>query len=138
MDKERILSKFKELEEYLEELEQIKPTDFEEYVNSIEKKRACERLVHVSIECTIDICNIIISELKAGIPIDEENTFEKLENRKVISKGMKDMLIEMKGMRNVLVHKYGEVKDEIIFEVISDKLQDFDKFKEEILKFLKK
>ena len=43
----------------------------------------------------------------------------------------------MKGVRNILVHKYGTVKDEIIFEIVSEKLGDFEKFKEEIINFLK-
>ena len=137
MDEERIISKFKEIEEYLEELDSIKPSNLEEYENSIEKKRACERLVQISIECVIDICNIIISESKFGIPIDEEDVFITLESKKVVSKEMKQILIEMKGMRNALVHKYGKVDNEQVFNAITDKLEDFEKFKSEILKFLK-
>ena len=136
MDKERILSKIDELNSYLDELDETKPQDFEEYKNSIEKKRACERLLQISIETLIDICNIIISSLKLGLPSDEEDMFKKLEKKKIISKEMTNMLINMKGFRNILVHKYGAVNDELVFEMLSERLGDFDKFKEEILKKL--
>jgi len=43
LDRDRILSKLDELDSYLTELEDIMPKDYEEYVNSIEKKRSCER-----------------------------------------------------------------------------------------------
>ena len=43
----------------------------------------------------------------------------------------------MKGFRNILVHKYGEVDDEISYENL-EKLSDFDLFKEEVIFFLKK
>ena len=138
MDKERILSKFDETEGYLEELEKIKPADYEEYIGSIEKKRACERLLQISIESVIDICNLIVSGLSLGLPSDEEDMFKKLESKKIIRKDMRNILSGMKGMRNILVQKYGTVNDELVFEAISEKLGDFDKFKSEILSLFKK
>ena len=39
----------------------------------------------------------------------------------------------MKGFRNILVHKYGVVDDELVFEMLKEKLSDFDMFKQEIL-----
>ena len=39
----------------------------------------------------------------------------------------------MKGFRNILVHKYGVVDDELVFEMLKEKLSDFDIFKHEIL-----
>jgi len=138
MDEKRILSKFKELENYLDELENIKPIDYEVYEKSIKDRRACERLLQISIESILDICNIIISGLKTGIPSDEDEVFDKLHSKKVISSEIKLILKEMKGFRNILVHKYGIVDNEKVFEIFSDRLTDFEKFKEEILKFLKK
>jgi len=137
MDKKRMLSKIDEMNSYLEELENIKPLSFEEYKNSIEKKRACERLLQISIETALDICNIIISDLKLGLPSTEEEIFQKLERKKIISPKMAKVLNNMKGFRNILVHKYGIVNDELVFENLSEKLEDFEKFKEEILKFIK-
>jgi len=137
MDENKILVKIDELDGYLEELEQIKPTSPEEYENSIEKRRACERLLQVSIECVIDVCNILVSGLKLGIPDDEDALFDKLEKKKIISKKASTILREMKGFRNILVHKYGTVDDELVFENLS-KLNDFETFKEEVLAFLRK
>ncbi|MBS3079149.1 DUF86 domain-containing protein [Candidatus Pacearchaeota archaeon] len=138
MDQERILSKIDELDNYLEELKNIKPNEFEEYENSIEKKRACERLLHLSIENALDICNLLVSEFRVGIPSDEDDIFTKLEQKKIISKEMKNILIQMKGLRNRLVHRYGEIDNEKIFDIISNNLDDFEKFKEEIIKKINK
>jgi len=38
LDEKRILSKIDELDSYLKELEEIMPKNYEEYVNSIEKR----------------------------------------------------------------------------------------------------
>ena len=138
MDEERILAKIDEMDRYLEKLEKLVPNDLDEYKRLVSDKLACERLLHLSIEYVIDVCNIITSNLKLGLPSDEEDMLVKLEKKGVIEKEMKNILIGMKGMRNILVHKYGEVKDELVFEALSERLEDFEKFKEEVLRFLKK
>ena len=136
MDKERILSKIDDIDGYLNELEGIIPKNFEEYKRSIRDKRACERLLQISIEDVIDICNLVLSGLKLGLPSDEDDIFKKLESKKIISNKMAETLKEMKGFRNILVHKYGTLKDELVFEMLSERLEDLEKFKKEILKNL--
>jgi uncharacterized protein YutE (UPF0331/DUF86 family) len=44
----------------------------------------------------------------------------------------------MKGMRNILVHEYGRIDDELVFETVRDRLGDFGAFKREILDFLRR
>lgn len=138
LDKQRIFSKIDEMENYLSELGEIDLVDFEDYSKSVEKKRASERLLQITVEAVLDVCNLIVSGLKLGIPSDEEEVFEKLEKRKIISKKVKNILNDMKGFRNILVHKYGTLDDEIVFEILNERLEDFERFKKEILGFLKK
>ena len=138
LDKERILSKISELKGYLEKLKTIVPASFQEYQESEVERRACERLLQISIECVLDICDIIFSGLKLGVPSSEEDVIEKLRRAKVISEGMSKKLKGMKGMRNVLVHRYPYIDDEKVFEVLTEELDDFYAFIDEILKFLKK
>jgi len=49
VDRERVLAKIDQLNRYLNELRQILPNNFEDY-RKIEKRRACERLLQVSIQ----------------------------------------------------------------------------------------
>lgn len=72
------------------------------------------------------------------LPGDEDDLFEKLAGRGVISNAMADSLRRMKGLRNLLVHEYGRINDQIVFETIRQRLGDFDTFKREILAFLRK
>jgi len=137
LDKNRILSKLDELDSYLSELESVMPKSYGEYVGSIEKKRSCERLMHILIECVIDICALIVKGLRLGLPAEEEDLFEKLEKEKIISKEMKEKLISMRGFRNVLVHRYAEVDDELVFENLGN-INDFEEFRKEIVSFLRK
>jgi len=136
LDENRILSKLDELNSYLVELEEVMPKNYEGYVNSIEKKRSCERLLHISVECVIDVCSLMVKGLRLGLPSGEEDLFERLERKKIISGRMKEKLKLMRGFRNVLVHRYGEVDDELVFENLKS-IEDFKDFSKEITSFLK-
>jgi uncharacterized protein YutE (UPF0331/DUF86 family) len=136
VDEERILTKIAELRGYLEKLKEITPKTFEEYEESEIVRRACERLLHISIECVLDVCDIIFSQLKLGIPAAEEDIIESLRREKVITKKTTQKLKGMKGVRNILVHRYPYVDDERVFQSLKNELEDFDTFIHEILKFL--
>ena len=51
---------------------------------------------------------------------------------------MLETLKKMKGFRNILVHRYAEVDDELVFEFLRNDIKDFELFKKEVLAFLKK
>src|SRR3990172_10540995 len=108
LDRERILGKLDELDGYARELQTIAPKTFEEF-RQIEKKRACERLLQISVEVIIDICHLFVTGLRLGLPAEEDDIFEKLGRDGIISGSLKETLKEMKGFRNILVHEYGEV-----------------------------
>ncbi len=134
MDRERVLSKLGVLDNYLEELNAIKPDAFEEYAGDIEKKMACERLLHLAIETTIDVCYQLVKELKLGLPASDESVIQKLSV--AFSPGLVEKLKGMKRLRNVLVHRYDEIMDEKVFRIIENDLNDFMAFKTETLKLL--
>ena len=135
IDRERTLAKLDELDGYLGELRSVVPITFHEY-QTVEKRRACERLLQVSIEVAVDVCSLLVAGLRLGLPGEENDLFEKLADRGVISRPMADLLRRMKGMRNILVHEYGRVHDDLIFETVAHRLGDFDEFRREILAFL--
>lgn len=136
VDRDRILAKLDGLNGTLDELRSVVPSSFEEFL-AIEKRRSCERLLQVSIEAVIDICALLVSGLRLGLPGDEDDLFEKLVDRGVLSRSMADVLRRMKGMRNVLVHEYGRVDNALVFESATERLGDFDAFIREVLEFLR-
>lgn len=137
VDRERVLARLDELDGYLRELRHVVPVSVEGY-GKIETKRACERLLQISIEAVIDICGIMVAGLRLGLPAEEDDLFEKLEAAGVLSKETREVLRAMKGLRNILVHEYGRVDDQIVYGVLTERLEDFAAFKVEILQALEK
>ncbi|MGQ0811994.1 MAG: type VII toxin-antitoxin system HepT family RNase toxin [Nitrospiraceae bacterium] len=137
LDRERILAKLDQLESDLGELRQIIPESFAEYMGKLEKRRACERVLQISIECMIDICGLIVAGLRLGLPAEEEDVFEKLEQAKLMSPAMLMTLRSMRGFRNILVHEYGGIDNSIVFKIATTKLQDLSTFQSEVLRVLR-
>ncbi len=135
LDRERILSRVADLDGYLGELGSIRPADFKEF-SKTERKRACERLLQISIECVIDLCQLFVAGLKLGLPAEEDDLFEKLARAGVVSEELRVTLRRMKGFRNILVHEYGDVDDELVFDFILNRTSDFSAFRVEILRAL--
>lgn len=136
VDRNRILSRLDELEGYLGELRSVAPGRIAEY-RRVEKRRSCERLLQASVEAAIDVCALLVSGLRLGLPAEENDLFDKLAGRGVLSSPMADLLRRMRGLRNILVHEYGRVDDAIIFDAVRHRLGDFDAFRREILAFLR-
>jgi uncharacterized protein YutE (UPF0331/DUF86 family) len=81
---------------------------------------------------------LLVAGLRLGLPGDEDDLFEKLAQQAVISQPVASTLKRMKGLRNLLVHEYSRINDEIVFDTVRQRLGDFDVFKREILSYLRK
>jgi uncharacterized protein YutE (UPF0331/DUF86 family) len=114
------------------------PEDFESFSRMGLAKEGIYKKIEFAIESIIDICNIIHSDLDLGIPESEDDIIEHLEKNKIFNKKIIDLIKEMKGFRNILVHKYDEINDEKAFENIKEGLKDFELMIKEIEGFLKK
>jgi uncharacterized protein YutE (UPF0331/DUF86 family) len=135
VDRDRILAKLDEMDGYLRELESVVPPNLDAY-RTVEKRRSCERLLQMSAESVLDICHLLVSGRRLGLPGAEDDVLDKLEASGVFSAPMVATLRRMKGCRNILVHEYGHVLDEIVFETVSSKRGDFADFRREVLQAL--
>ena len=91
--------------------------------------------VEFCIQNVLDICAVINSDLKLGVPSSEEEVVEHLVENRILSSEMGKIVKEMKGFRNFLVHRYGKIDDEIAYENIVKGLENFYKFIYEIREF---
>ena len=130
----RILSLLDQLNSYVSELKAHLPASLKEYKTNIEKQRFVERTLQLAIEVCIDVSQHILKDMKLGLPDEEENLFDKLQNAEVISEEMSNKLKEMKKFRNVLIHRYTKLDNALIFHNAKENSQDFLDFKKEILK----
>jgi len=136
--REIIKHKIKDILDNLDIIKENLPESFEDFKKLGLIKDGIYKKVEFIIENVIDICSIINSDLNIGIPSSEEDIINNLTSKKILRKKLAGKIKEMKGFRNILVHRYGKIDDEIAFESIQQGLKDFHLFIEEIEKFLSK
>lgn len=83
-------------------------------------QRACEAVV--------DIAMYIVSNKKLGVPQTKREAFEKLENNNLITKEMSKKMKAMVGFRNIAIHDYKEIDEDILQDVIENHLDDLKEF----------
>lgn len=134
----RINDKIKGVENYLSELLEIMPRDFQEY-KDIKTKAACERYFELIIGGIVDLSFLVIKEKGLKIPEEDKQAFEILADENIITEQLSEKLKEAKGMRNLIAHEYGGIDDELVFESITQELEkDVSEFIELIKKFIKR
>jgi uncharacterized protein YutE (UPF0331/DUF86 family) len=131
-----IKTKLREMEESLRLVEENLPEDAETFVGLGLLKDGIYKRVEFCIQSALDVCSVMNSDLRLGVPSSEDDIVENLVKGEIISTGLGERLKRMKGFRNVLVHRYGKIDDRIAFECIVEGLGDFRSFSREIEKAL--
>lgn len=136
--KEEIKQKLREIDDSVNIVQENLPSIFKNFLALGLVKDGIYKRIEFAIENVIDVCSILNADLSLGVPADDDDIIEKLEVNKVLSEELIKKIRNMKGFRNILVHRYGRVQDELAFDILHNNLSDFHIFKKEILKILKK
>lgn len=135
---EIILRKTQKLKEYTNELRQAKDITWEKYQKDIRDRAFVERYIHIAIQTVFDIANHIISYEEWKEPDTFRETFSILASHGVLPDEKVTDYQNMASFRNMLVHHYESVEDEVVFGIFKNRLGDFDLFRKFILDYLKK
>ena len=135
---EKISHKLKQIDEFLELLNQIGSTKEDQFVNDKILIGSAKYYLQVSIEACLDVANHIIASERLRAPKDYADSFSVLNETGFISTELCRKLRQMAKFRNRLVHLYSEIDNNYIYGFIRNDLNDFLLFKKAITKRLKR
>lgn len=127
-----IINKYESIQKCIKRIE-------EEYEGNIENLYDYRRLdpivlnIQRACEIAIDIAMYIISNRKLGVPQTKKEAFIKLEENNLISKEISINMQKMVGFRNIAIHDYKQIDEEILADVIENHLIDLINFAKQIL-----
>jgi len=133
-----IMRKLSKLREYVGELRQAKDITWERYQKNIRDRAFVERYIHIAIQTVFDIANHMISYQEWKEPETYRETFGILTSHNVLPHEKAADFENMASFRNMLVHHYDKVEDEVVYGIFKNRLGDFDLFGKSILEYLKK
>ncbi len=140
LTKRKILRKLELLDEYLRKLfllrERVK--NKKDFFSNFEIQAAVERYLQLGCQVIIDTMDLVIIEENLEKPDSRMEEISLLYNSGIISEKMAQKLEDIVKFRNILVHEYGEIDKKKVYKNFLSKMEDFEEFKKEILRWLKK
>lgn len=123
----------RKLDEYLRVLRQLQAVALDDYLDDDSIQTIVERKLQLAIQVCMDIGGYLIGQLGLAAPDEPENVFAVLGRADVISEPLAGRMVGMVRFRNILVHDYLDIDDEIVYVNLTEKLDDFDQFSREIV-----
>jgi len=128
VDKEVVSRKLSQLRYYVDELRRADDIDWVKYRSELRARAFVERFIHLAIEEVIDVANHFVSFYQWREPTSFRDLFSILEEHGIIPKDQLLTFQNMASFRNMLVHRYESIDDELVFGIFKKHLDDFDLF----------
>ena len=136
VDKERFAKYIQELDGYLQHLDELKRYPMEEFLSDWRIYGLADRQLHLALETFLTLGEMIISEFGFHKPDTYADIPRILFENKVISKLLKDQLVDLARFRNVLVHDYLYLNHEKVYEHLQKDSKIIKEFIEAVKKFV--
>ena len=87
-----------------------------------------EHTLQLAIQAALDVASHIVSDLRLGEPATNRALFDLLVKAGWVSRELGEILADLTGFRNVLVHGYTEVNLGIVLDVLVNRLGNLEPF----------
>jgi uncharacterized protein YutE (UPF0331/DUF86 family) len=126
LNKEVLRMRISYIEDSLRSLERFKGVPFNEFHSNPDNFRITFYDLHRALEAIMDIGSHILSRIPGARPSSYKDIPRLLERHKIIPNDFAtNQLTKMAGYRNRMVHFYGEITEQEIYNIIQEELQDF-------------
>lgn len=122
-----LLNKYESIERCINRIKEEydnNPENLEDYRKMdaiiLNLQRACEMAT--------DVAMYVVSNRKLGLPQTKKEAFEKLFDNKLITEEMCNNMKGMVGFRNIAIHEYKQIDENIVKDVIETHLYDLKEF----------
>ncbi|MBU4372396.1 MAG: DUF86 domain-containing protein [Syntrophaceae bacterium] len=133
----RILDLIRLIENYLSELRPFASMTKEAFLSDKKNPPFVESYLRRSLEAVFDIGRHVLAKTYGSRGIEYKAIAMELGEKAVITTELADLLVEMAGYRNRMVHFYREVTPDELYDIITHNLHDFDRFIREIVLFIR-
>lgn len=128
-----IINKYETIEKCLKRINE----EYEDNPDNLSDYRRMDCIVlnlQRACEAVSDLAMYVVTSRKLGIPQTKREAFEKLKDNNIIDEQMCTNMKNMVGFRNIAVHDYKEISEEILQNIIEEHLQELLRFAKNILK----
>lgn len=137
IDHQSISARLEKLKEYVNYLKSYQKNSLSQIKKDYTLQGAICRYFQLSVECVIDIAELIISSLGLRKPATGFEAIEILGENNIIPSQFSDKFAPIVGFRNILVHDYLKIDLDKVYQHLKEDLKDLNLFAKLISNFLK-
>jgi len=135
---ELVTNKLADILKYLAELDAVLVHDTHEIIHTPTLLHTLERLFQLIVDGSVGINTHIIAD--SGFPMPDENrsTFTVLAEHGVLPGEFTLRITPSVGLRNLIVHKYGDVRLADMVDLVRKEIVDYREYVEHIREYLRR
>lgn len=128
-----VVNKFETIEKCIRRIQE----EYEGNPKNLEDYRKVDMIVlnlQRACEACQDLAMHVVSNRRLGLPQNKRDAFKILEKNKMIDSEVSENMQNMVGFRNIAVHDYKEIDEDILQEIIENNLTDLIEFARTIVR----
>lgn len=135
MDKEVVENKLESLRRCVARVELKTPPSVSVLMDDLDAQDIIVLNLERAVQTCVDIGLHIIADTEASVPDSMAETFRTLGRLNVLTADVAEHLAKAVGFRNTAVHAYQEIDWEIVYSIITKRMDDFRAFARQVWVF---
>jgi uncharacterized protein YutE (UPF0331/DUF86 family) len=136
LDRDLLRRKLADLATYVSQASEYRDLTAERYRADWKTQRIVERTLQMAIEACLDIAGHVIADRGLRAPATYAETFEILAESGLMASDLGQVMVEMTGFRNIIVHEYARIDAGTVIRILGTHLADFGRFETQALRWL--
>lgn len=128
IDIDLIMAKSGSVKKYLNRIKLKSNTDLQTFLADLDRQESILFNMQMAIQNCIDIASHIISDEGFGVPGSTNEMFYLLEDNGFLSNPLTEKMVKAVGFRNLMVHEYGKIDMDEVFEIAQKSINDLNDY----------
>ena len=136
VDPNLILAKAGSVRSHLNRVLEKRNVDLNGFIEDIDSQEIILFNIQAAVQNCIDIAAHIISAEGFGVPGSTTEMFFILGENSYLDNNLTQKMVKAVGFRNLIVHEYGKIELEQVYEIAQNDVNDLNEYLKKILKKL--
>ena len=136
VDKDLILAKAGSVKSHLNRVLEKRDVELDNFIKDIDRQEIILFNIQTAVQNCIDIAAHIISEESFGVPGSTTEMLYILEKNGYLDNDLTQKMVKAVGFRNLIVHEYGKIELEQVYEIAQNDINDLNEYLKAIIKKL--
>jgi len=128
VDRDKVEDRIDRIRRYRRDLDDFGAISRDDFRTNRERQYAVLHAMQNAIEACIEIASHIVSADQLGAPQDYASLFTLLETHRILPSAVSEQMRQMARFRNRIVHLYWDVDLDLVYDYLTSKLADFDRY----------